>query len=65
MEAKYHGVPVIGIPIFGEQTPNMETAVHDGWAEICHMFELTEQVLTETIGKVLNNQKYAINIQIC
>jgi glucuronosyltransferase len=32
VEAKFHGVPIIGIPFFGDQMANVAAAVEGGWA---------------------------------
>lgn len=39
-EAKYHGVPVLGIPIMGDQLTNLEIAVSEGCAVFIFFFKL-------------------------
>ena len=31
-ESVYHGVPLIGMPVFADQISNVVKAVHDGYA---------------------------------
>lgn len=56
-EAKYHGVPVIGMPIGDEQKTNADSIIDEGWAEKVDFAELNEQQLLETILKVVNIPK--------
>ncbi|XP_058834328.1 UDP-glucosyltransferase 2-like [Topomyia yanbarensis] len=57
-EAQYHGVPLVGIPIFGDQKGNLEKVKREGWAVIVEFAELTEDTLTRAVNEVLNNASY-------
>lgn len=57
-EAKYHGVPVLGIPIFGDQQSNVEISEVEGWALKLPYSELNEKTFTESLNKMLNNASY-------
>lgn len=54
-EAKYHGVPVIGMPIGIDQLTNADTIVAEGWAEKVNFADLKENELLATIQKVVEN----------
>jgi glucuronosyltransferase len=56
-EAIYHGVPLIGIPMFGDQVSNMVKAAERGFALPPLEFnDLTEEVLLDAINKALNDR---------
>ncbi|KAF5306218.1 hypothetical protein FQR65_LT18599 [Abscondita terminalis] len=57
-ETIYHGVPIIGIPIFGDQKLNIANVVQDGYGLMVSYFELTEETLGSAIEEILNNPKY-------
>ena len=57
VESKYHGVPMIGIPIYGDQMKNVEVIVKDGWALSLDLKNLTEEFLNEAIREILENLK--------
>ena len=57
VESKYHGVPMIGIPIYGDQMKNVEVIVKDGWALSLDLKNLTEEFLNEAIREILENSK--------
>lgn len=58
IEARHYGIPLIGIPIFGDQMSNLRLARDEGLAEILHYNDLTEESLTNVVQKVLMNPKY-------
>lgn len=57
-EAKYHGVPVLGIPIFADQPSNLKIAVQEGWAVGLEYSELDEVTFSKALNEALNNPKY-------
>lgn len=57
-EAKYHGVPLVGIPIFADQLSNLLAAQKSGVAEILHYTNLTRDTFSGAVNEVLNNPKY-------
>ena len=57
-EAVTRGVPIIGIPIGGDQHTNMIYATASGFAVTLDLDDLTEDLLHDTINEVLNNPKY-------
>ncbi|KAF2881573.1 hypothetical protein ILUMI_24608, partial [Ignelater luminosus] len=63
-EAVYHGVPMVGMPVYGDQRTNIADSVINGYAVQVSFFELTEKTLTEAINEVLNNPKYRQNVKL-
>lgn len=57
MEAIYHGVPVIGIPIFGDQTLNMLRAENAGYGVTIKFANLTEPAITWALNEILGQEK--------
>lgn len=55
LEAVHYAVPVIGIPVCGEQNLNIARAVHHGYARSLDYNNLTEDALKEAIEDVLFN----------
>ncbi|XP_063921443.1 UDP-glucosyltransferase 2-like isoform X1 [Zophobas morio] len=62
-ESVYYGVPIIGIPVFGDQKYNIAAAVSNGYAVKIDVSELREQKLTWALNEVLNNARYRENSQ--
>ncbi len=56
-ETIYHGVPVIGIPMFADQFLNMAKAQKAGYALTVHLKELNEATLSTAITEILTNDK--------
>lgn len=62
MESVYHGVPIVGIPVYADQKMNIALAKSYEYAAEVPYKELTEEKLTEALNQVLNNPKYVINL---
>ncbi|KAF2888037.1 hypothetical protein ILUMI_18136 [Ignelater luminosus] len=60
-EAVYHGVPIVGIPLYGDQMMNLANAESNGIGRGLPYRELTEDKLTDLIQEVLTNPIYAYN----
>lgn len=52
-----NGVPMVMIPLFGDQVDNVLRMVLRGVAESLTMFDLTSEQLLEALRKVLNNKR--------
>ncbi|XP_062549718.1 UDP-glucosyltransferase 2-like [Armigeres subalbatus] len=63
-EALYHGKPMVGIPIFGDQPMNVEKAVRSGYAVRLDYDDITEETVEKAITTVLNNPAYAKNAKL-
>jgi len=48
-EATYHGAPVLGLPVFGDQHTNMARAQREGWGRLLQWDDLTEESLGAAI----------------
>ncbi|KAB0795113.1 hypothetical protein PPYR_11952 [Photinus pyralis] len=60
-EAIYHGVPIVGIPVFGDQEMNVATAEIDGYGKGVSYKTLTEESFGNAVNEVLRNPKYREN----
>ncbi|XP_021946508.1 UDP-glucuronosyltransferase 2A3 [Folsomia candida] len=62
-EAIYHGVPLLGMPIMGDQPMNAKLAKRLGIIHEIDWNELTEENLTNGIKEVLTNPVYRDNVK--
>lgn len=62
-EAKYHGVPILGIPIFGDQPNNAISISKEGWGVHLPYDDITEKSLSEAINEILTNQTYTNKVK--
>lgn len=56
-ESMMRGVPVIGIPIFGDQMLNMARAERQGWGLYIAYTNITESAMTWALNEVLNKDR--------
>ena len=56
-EAVYHGVPLIALPVFGDQPWNAQKINKDGNGICLKWDNLSEQILYDAIQEILNNPK--------
>lgn len=56
MESTYHGIPVLGLPVMGDQHTNMVQVAREGWGKVIFWDQLSEEVLTEGIHSVMDDQ---------
>ncbi|GAB0095399.1 hypothetical protein DMENIID0001_107800 [Sergentomyia squamirostris] len=57
-EAKYYGVPVVGIPFVHEQRCILEKAEIDGWARLIELNDLTDEIFSQAVFEVLTHSRY-------
>lgn len=62
-EALFEGVPLLGIPLFGDQQMNLRRAVDKGYALTMDFHTINEQNFEKTVEELLNNPKYSKNAQ--
>ncbi|KAB0801400.1 hypothetical protein PPYR_05754 [Photinus pyralis] len=61
LEAIYHGVPVVGIPIYGDQYLNMRIVEENNHGITVGLSDLTGDQLPKAINAVLQDPKYLDN----
>lgn len=57
-EAITRGVPLLGIPIFGDQSLNMNRAVTAGYGLMIRLNNVTTESLLWGIREIIDNPKY-------
>lgn len=62
-EARYHGVPILAMPLFADQFTNAKSIVSEGWSIQIKFGDLTESILSDAIKEILTNAKYKNIVQ--
>ncbi|EDW64152.2 uncharacterized protein Dvir_GJ17308 [Drosophila virilis] len=62
-EAQYHGVPMLALPVFGDQPGNAELMVSAGFGLSLDLLTLTEDRLEQSIRELLHNPAYRQNVR--
>lgn len=55
LESTYHGAPVLGVPVFGDQVGNMVEVQRQGWGRALRWGDFGEEVLRGTIHSIMDN----------
>ncbi|XP_060863384.1 UDP-glucosyltransferase 2-like isoform X2 [Metopolophium dirhodum] len=63
-EAVDAGVPVLGFPVFFDQSRNLENLVDAGMAILMNLDSVTEDIFMKAILELVNNKKYMQNAKI-
>ncbi|VDK63100.1 unnamed protein product [Cylicostephanus goldi] len=63
-EAISAGVPVIAIPLFGDQPKNARLAEHHGFAVRISKTNVKAESVAEALTKILNDQRYMVTSRI-
>ncbi|XP_070497144.1 uncharacterized protein [Chironomus tepperi] len=63
MEAKYHGVPIIGTPLYIDQFGNARKVENEGWGKVIDLKSTSEEELMAVIKEVLGNPSYTSTIK--
>jgi len=56
-EAVYHGVPMVMLPLFGDQPVNAASCEEKGIGEIVNYYSLTEESFEAAVEKVLHDKR--------
>ncbi|XP_060654614.1 UDP-glycosyltransferase UGT5-like [Drosophila nasuta] len=62
-EAQYHAVPMLALPVFGDQPGNAQLMVASGFGISMDLLRLTEESLENGIQEVLQNPVYRNNVR--
>jgi len=62
-EAVYHGVPMIGFPLFAEQPTNCQRIITKNYGLCMKIFEFSPEELYNNIHEILSNSKYSTAIK--
>ena len=61
-EAVYHGVPMIGVPLGGDQAYNAKRLDHKGYGLSMDLYHFTADQLLDNIHKVLGDKSYKARV---
>lgn len=62
-ETVHNGVPILAIPVFGDQAANADRAVYNGYGLKLEFGEFTEEKFENLINELLTNPAYTENIK--
>lgn len=62
-EARYHGVPIFGIPVYFDQHSNLDAIVTEGWAVSLQYSLLTEETFEAALTEALTNPSYGLVVK--
>ena len=63
MEALYNGVPMVGVPVYGDQVQGAARVQYNGYGRVFHLPSDPPEKLADLIHEVVQNQTYRENIQ--
>lgn len=63
LEAKYNAVPILGMPMMGDQLSHAEWIKNENWGIILDFDSLTEEQLRTSIKEILTNSTYKLNAE--
>ncbi|XP_055836955.1 UDP-glycosyltransferase UGT5-like [Episyrphus balteatus] len=63
VESLYHGVPMVGVPLFGEQHVNMVNVQKKEYGRHVEFVTMTEETFGNAVNDVLTNTKYRKSVQ--
>nr|XP_019537579.2 UDP-glucuronosyltransferase 1-1-like isoform X1 [Aedes albopictus]XP_029735708.1 UDP-glucuronosyltransferase 1-1-like isoform X1 [Aedes albopictus] len=63
-ESLYHGKPMVGVPIYGDQRLNMARAEKSGYGTHIEYENLSEETITRAIRSILDNPSFSNNARL-
>ncbi|KAL7031329.1 hypothetical protein ACKWTF_006962 [Chironomus riparius] len=63
VESQYLGVPILGLPMFGDQMMNADLAEQEGWIIQMDLETLNEEEFYKNIQELLYNETYASTVK--
>lgn len=57
METIDAGIPILGLPVFGDQFQNVKISQDNGMAIMSNIFSLTENDFEKDVNRILSDQK--------
>ncbi|KAG5685003.1 hypothetical protein PVAND_014206 [Polypedilum vanderplanki] len=64
LESTWHGIPIIGIPLFSDQIRNLKKSMNAGAAVKVDFHEITTENLKSALLEILENPKYKTNMEM-
>lgn len=61
-ETIYHGIPVLAVPVFGDQDANADRVENNGFGLKLAFRDFTEEKFEKSINEILHNPKYKENV---
>ncbi|CAL4065552.1 unnamed protein product, partial [Meganyctiphanes norvegica] len=63
-ESVYHGTPILGVPIFGDQPKNAKMIQMKNFGLHLEWEELTIELIVDSLREIINNDKYQQSISV-
>lgn len=61
-----NAVPMVMLPLFGDQSDNVQRMVARGVGEMLNIYDITAEQILTTLNKVINDSRSGVNLtQIC
>lgn len=64
-EAMYHGVPVVGVPLFGDHYDTMTRVQAKGMGVMLEWKRMSEQDLYTAMHSVITDKRYSVCVCVC
>ncbi|XP_034668378.1 UDP-glucuronosyltransferase 1-1 [Drosophila subobscura] len=61
-EALYYGVPMLGLPLLGDQRSNLQKMEAKGWGLTLSMQNVSYVEVAKAMGRILSNSRYSVII---